>query len=531
MAVCMQNSPEFVFVWLGLWAIRCAPAMINFNLTGDALIHCLKVSGAGLVLVDEDPKILDRVIAERQRVEQELRIILAVLDQELKGKVAAKPIHRPDDRYRAGLKANFPSAIFYTSGTTGLPKGASMTTSRMHMAASRRGQGFGQRPGPGGDRWYVCMPMYHGTGGILGIICIMSGTSIAIGKGFSVRRFWHDIHDSESTHFLYVGETARYLLAAPPSPLDKDHKLRCMYGNGLRPDVWKPFQQRFNVPEVCEFFNSSEGLLSLFIWNRGDYSAECVGHHGALLRYLTHDLYVPVQIDYETNDIAKDPKTGFAKRSSYGDGGEILVQLPNKEAFAGYWNNPAATEKKYIIDVFRKGDLYYRTGDALRRTDDGRWFFLDRLGDTYRWKSENVSTAEVAEVLGRYDGIHEANVYGVKVPGHEGRAGCAALAIAPEMKEMFDWKAFAREARRQLPRYAVPVFVRVQDGEVGGGASHNNKQDKVKLRTEGVEPGLRGSKVFGGERDEVLWLPPKGDEYTPFGKAEWQNLISGKARL
>lgn len=504
--------------------------MINFNLTGDALIHCLKVSGAKLVLVDADPKVLDRIADEKQRIEKELGIVPVVLSEELKGTIAAKPVQRPDDSYRTGVKAYFPSAIFYTSGTTGFPKGASMTTARMHMTGCLRGNVWGNKPGPGGDRWYVCMPMYHGTGGIMGMQCIMAGISLAIGKGFSVRRFWHDVHDSESTLFLYVGETARYLLAASSGPLDKDHKVRCMYGNGLRPDVWKRFQERFNVPEVVEFFNSSEGMLALYNWSRGDYSAGCVGHHGALMRYMTH-FYVPVQIDHETNEIVKDPKTGFAKRTSYSEGGEILVKLHSKDAFAGYWNNPAATEKKYITDVFQKGDLYYRSGDALRRTDDGRWFFMDRLGDTYRWKSENVSTAEVAETLGRYPGIQEANVYGVKVPGHEGRAGCVALTIAPEMKRTFDWRGFASAARKQLPRYAVPVFVRVQEGEVGVGASHNNKQDKVKLRTEGVDPGAKGSKVPGGERDRMFWLSPKGEGYVPFGEQEWQSLVNGAAKL
>lgn len=402
----------------------------------------------------------------------------------------------------------------------------------MHMSGARRARGIANlKRGPGGDRWYVCMPMYHGTGGITGMTMLISGVSLAIGKGFSVRNFWRDIHDSESTFFIYVGETARYLLAAPPSPLDKDHKVRCMYGNGLRPDVWLRFRERFNVPEVAEFFNSSEGMLALFVWNRGDYSANCVGHHGALMRFYLRNTFVPVEIDHETNEIVRDSKTGWAKRKPCNEGGEILVKLPEESFFAGYWNNPEATQKKYVHDVFAKGDLYYRSGDALRRTDDGRWFFLDRLGDTYRWKSENVSTAEVAETLGHFPGILEANVYGVEVPSHEGRAGCAALTIAPEQKKNFDWKSLAAYAKARMPRHAVPVFIRVLQDEVGAAASHNNKQDKVKLRAEGVDPAKRGEKVVNGKGDEIYWIPPKRKGYVKFEDEDWRRLVDGKARL
>ena len=361
--------------------------------------------------------------------------------------------------------------------------------------------------------------------------CVMAGISLAIGKGFSVRNFWHDVRDSESTFFVYVGETARYLLAAPPSPLDKEHKVRCMFGNGLRPDVWLPFRERFGVPEVGEFFDSSEGMFSLFVWNRGDYSVDCVGHHGALLRFAMRNTLVPVAINHETNEIVRDPKTGFAKRNSYNEGGEILVKLADESLFPGYWNNPEATKKMFDRDVFKKGDLYYRSGDALKRTDDGRWIFMDRLGDTYRWKSENVSTAEVAEAVGRYSGIFEAIVYGVEVPWHEGRAGCAALTIASERRENFDWRGLATHARKQLPGYAVPVFVRVLDGEVGRAASHNNKQDKVALRAEGVDPSKKGSKAAGGEEDKIYWLSPKSDKYVRFEDRDWRNLVGGTARL
>ena len=360
---------------------------------------------------------------------------------------------------------------------------------------------------------------------------IISGVSVAIGKRFSVHDFWTDVRDSESTFILYVGETARYLLAASPHPLDKQHKVRCMHVNGLRADVWRLFQERFGVDEVWEFFSSSEGMFGSIVYCRGDYLANTVGHHGAILRYLLRNKFIPVEIDIETNSIVRDSETGFAKRKSYEEGGEILVQIPNEAAFPGYRGAPEATEKKFARNVFRKGDLYYRTGDALRRTPDGRWFFQDRLGDTYRWKSENVSTAEVAQVLGQFPGILEANVYGVKVPGSDGQAGCAAVIIAPEQRKAFDWGSLARFALERLPRYAVPVFVRVVSGEIGIMGSHNNKQNKVPLRLEGINPELRGTKMAGGEADVFFWMPTKEERYVPFDEEDWTRLVQGTARL
>lgn len=381
----------------------------------------------------------------------------------------------------------------------------------------------------GVDRWYNSMPLYHGTGAITSGCCLLQGVSIAIAPKFSVSRFWNDIHDSKSTCFIYVGETARYLLNAPPHPLERDHNLRLAYGNGLRPDVWEKFQTRFNVPEIGEFFNSTEGIFALLNYDRGPFLEACVGHHGWLFRRLLHNVFIPVKIDHETGDIWRDPKTGLAQRTTYEEGGELIVAIPNKEAFQGYWRSQAATDKKYVLDVFKKGDLYYRSGDALRRDGEGRWHFLDRLGDTFRWKSENVSTAEVALTIGQYPGIAEANVYGVVVPNHEGRAGCAAVHLDPNHTgPAVEYNDLLRYTRERLPRYAVPVFLRLvkESSHI-----HNHKQNKVPLRKEGVEPGLIGTEVPEGKEDVFLWLPPKSDQYVPFTAKDWEALSAGQARL
>lgn len=207
-----------------------------------------------------------------------------------------------------------------------------------------------------------------------------TGTTLCLALKFSVTNFWDDIRASRATWFVYVGETLRYLLAAPPSPRDKEHNVHSVYGNGLRPDVWKEFRDRFGIIKIFEFFNSTEGVLALDNPTRGDYRAHSVGHHGLLLRNRYHDTYIPVAIDPESGEIQRHPETGFAERLPYEVGGEILVAQPSAYVppFIGYYGNEDATEKKFVRDVFKKGDRYYRTGDALRRDSDGRWYFLDR---------------------------------------------------------------------------------------------------------------------------------------------------------
>ncbi|KAI5195275.1 acetyl-CoA synthetase-like protein [Aureobasidium subglaciale] len=539
-AIYLQNSPEFMFTMLATWALGTAPAMINYNLAGDALLHCLKISGSKVLVVDEDAACRQRIEECRHRIEQELGMEIIVLEQSTKATIAAVSSKRPEAHHRANVDGETPVCVIYTSGTTGLPKASHFHLERIWFLGDYRRRLTNQTAGPGGDVFYNCMPLYHGTGGVLAAGCMASGITLAIGRKFSTSGFWDEIRESDSTAFVYVGETARYLLSAPPSPRDKDHKVRLMHGNGMRPDVWRKFQERFGVTDVMEFFNSTEGVFTLNNYSRNDHYADAVGHHGAIFRTVFRNTYVPVKLDYETGEIWRHPKTGFAHRQPYEEGGEMLVKVADENVFKGYWNAPEATAKKYARDVFEKGDLYYRSGDALRRTSDGKWFFMDRLGDTFRWKGENCSTTEVAECLGRFPTIKEPNVYGVEVPGksflnwssrqsHDGRACCAAVYVEPADRASFDFRAFLTHSQKLLPKYAVPLFLRfIQDDQAH--TMHNNKQNKTQLRREGVNP-EKVSHGEAGSRDTLYWLPPRGDTYVPFGDAEWQRIVAGKAKL
>lgn len=527
-ATYLTNSADFVVIWLGLWCIGCAPAMLNYNLRGDAMLHCLKIADVKVVLVDAEPECAGRFDEVRGRM-QELGVTPFTVNAALLDKIYSGSTAVPGDEYRERVSGFDPACLLYTSGTTGLPKGGKFMINRYHDRGSSDTLPFDQTAGPAGDRWYCCMPLFHGTGGLAVMAALTSGMSVAIGKKFSTSGFWDDVHDSHSSMFVYVGEAARYLLMAPPHPRERDHRLRGMYGNGMRPDVWTRFKARFNVPEVIEFFNSTEGVLGMVVHSKGPFTATTVGHHGALLRAALNNVYVPVPVDTETGALVRDPRTGFATRNAYTTGGEILVAVPSEAAFAGYHNNAAATQKKFERDVFKKGDLFYRSGDALRRDADGRWFFLDRLGDTYRWKSENVSTAEVAEALGSYAGIGEAIVYGTLVPRHDGRAGCVALRLGDGVDAAaFDWRALLAYARTKLPRYAVPVFLRLVSV---GSNTDNQKQNKGPLRLEGIEIDRFGEKVVGGDGDVVLWAKPGADSYVRFTLEDLRALREGELSI
>lgn len=516
----LTNSPDLVFAWLGLWSIGAAPAMINCNLVGDALLHCLRISGANKLLLDNDEKISEHVQGVRDQIEKGIGMTILPMNH-VKSMVSKVEAGRPADIHRAGVKGDWPIAMFYTSGTTGLHKGVTFTVERAYQVGLSHK--VGSKLVTDDDRWYNCMPLYHATGGIVAVSSLMNGNTFLIGKKFSTSTFWHDVHDSRATWITYVGETCRYLLAAPPSPLDKNHNVKGMFGNGLRPDVWKKFKDRFNVELIVEFFSSSEGVFNLLNYCRGDYLATAVGHHGAITRALTRKVLVPVKIDESTGNIIRDPKSGFALRQPYEVGGEIIVRVSNDKVFPGYHGDEEATRKKYARDVFQKDDLWYRSGDCLKRTADGRWFFVDRLGDTFRWKGENVSTAEVAEILGHYPGIIEVKVYGISLPHHDGKAGCAAIYIDPAHKDSFDFADFLRYSCSHLPKYAVPLFLRLVT-EIT--PTHNNKQNKVPLKAEGINP----EKTKG---DEILWITEdgKGLSYKQFCRENWNELQNGRVRL
>ena len=323
----------------------------------------------------------------------------------------------------------------------------------------------------------------------------------------------------------YVGETLRYLLSAPPETdpisgeiLDRKHNVRLAFGNGLRPDVWNRFKDRFGIETIAEFYGATEAPSATWNLSSNEFSKGAIGRNGPLGGFLLSFETAIVKVDCVAEAPLRSGPNNFCTRVPRGEPGELLQRVNAADigvTFQGYFNNLKASESKVMRDVFAKGDAWFRTGDVIRWDTEGRWWFVDRIGDTFRWKSENVSTAEVSEALGSYAPIDEINVYGVEIPHHDGRAGCAAVAFNREVDQgLLD--GLAEHATKSLPRYAVPIFIRTTKDM---GRTGNNKQQKHLLRAQGVAPGT----------DRVFWL--QGGRYVEMGDQERDELNAGRARL
>lgn len=541
-AVNMMNSAQFVFVALAIWSLGAIPAMINYNLTGDGFTHSVRVATARLLITEPEVEATTLNDATRSVVfsptfrNNSFPLELAVLDESLTKSLNYFPPYRAPDAVRSGIVGRSPQVLIFTSGTTGLPKAALVTWERTHLSSGTTLRWLGLRnvTTSNPDRYYTAMPLYHSSGFQLNFhICLLGSITTVIGRKFSASQFWNDVSASRATVIQYVGETLRYLLTNPPRPDDATrHHVRLAFGNGLRADVWDRFRTRFGVEDIAEFYGATEGTGGTMNYSRNSFASGAIGSPGQIFHTLLGPSYPLVQVDWDTETPHRDPTTGFCIKSPPNTPGELIVRLDEKDIggrFQGYHNNPDASAKKILRSVFRKDDAYFRTGDVMVVDDEHRMWFSDRIGDTFRWKSENVSTAQVGEVLGHHRLVQEANVYGVTVPGHEGRAGCAAVLMEPaaldaqggglkdEVKE-----SLAQWCGNSLPRYAVPVFLRVVKELVVTGT---NKQQKPKLRLEGVEP---GEKMRG---DRVYWLKPGSGRYEEFGEREWRELQGGRVKL
>jgi len=482
-ALLMQNRPEYLSTWGGLAKIGVTTALINTNLSGKALAHAIDAAGTRKLLIGSECMSLFESLGADARAglqtflmqDSANRVQSPAGIEDISPALDAQPATNPDRSHRAGVTAGDPLVFIYTSGTTGLPKAAKMSHLRFTMTGLvSLIAGFGPR-----DVMYCALPLYHSAGGAMAVMTVInSGGTLALRRRFSASHFWEDVRDMEATAFQYIGEFCRYLLNQPDHAQDASHKLKFAIGNGLRPDIWPDFQSRFALPKVVEFYGATEGNVAIT-----NFEGK-VGSVGKPPPIVPAPLLVRYDVENDEHIRGDD---GLCIECKPDEVGEMLGEIPADSntaqgRFEGY-TSKEATEKKILRDVKKQGDTFFRTGDLLKCDAAGYFYFIDRIGDTFRWKGENVSTQEVAEAVGIYPGVEMVNVYGVEVAGTDGRAGMAAMILADS--STFDGAALYKLATDQLPAYARPVFVRLQpQAEVTG----TFKLRKVELQREGYDP-------------------------------------------
>lgn len=494
-ALAMDNRPEFLFVWFALAKLGAVTAVLNTQIGGRALAHALDVTKAGRTIVGEEclaafdtPEVARLQTSLWLVRDAEKPAAAALRDRvalDLGARAAIEPTRDPDVAWRAGLTAGDAVLYIFTSGTTGLPKAAVVSHARWLLTGEVMVVSLETGVE---DCFYTFLPLYHAAAAVSSTAtALCSGASIALRRKFSRREFWADVRRHRATACQYVGEICRYLLSEPPRPDDRDHTLRKMIGTGLGVETWTRWVERFGPMQIFEGWGATEANANTI--NLDNRPGSC----GRVPYWEKTNLRL-VRYDVESESHPRDAQ-GHMIVCAPGEAGEAIGMIhdyPDIVAgrFEGY-TSPEATERKILRNVFVEGDAWWSSGDLLRCDDDGYCWFVDRIGDTFRWKSENVSTMEVADAFADMPGVESVTVYGVQVPGAEGRAGMAAVVMQAGVP--FDPVAFHRRGAEHLPRYAAPLFVRVAPA---ADMTTTFKLRKVELQRQGFDPALCGDPLF-----------------------------------
>jgi len=510
----MPNRPEYMAIWLGITGAGGIAALLNTHLAGAALAHCIDIVEPRHIIVAD--ALVEALESARPHLATAAKIWShgggAPQYPDVADAVAGFSGAALAGRERRTVSIDDRALYVYTSGTTGLPKAANISHYRL-MVWTHWFAGM-METGPG-DRMYNCLPMYHSIGGAVATgAALVNGGSVAIREKFSAGTFWDDVVRFDCTLFQYIGELCRYLVQAPAHPLETRHRLRLCCGNGLRADVWEAFKRRFRIPQILEFYAATEANVSLF---------NVEGRPGAIGRtppFMAHRGSIAlVKFDVERNMPLRN-EHGFCVRCAPNEAGEAIGRISHDAAdrgtrFDGYTDR-TETERKILRDVFERGDAWFRTGDLMRRDDSGFYFFVDRIGDTFRWKGENVATSEVTAAITAFPGIVDANVYGVAVPGAEGRAGMAELVCAGAI----DLAAFREHLARRLPKYARPVLLRMRN-EID--VTPTFKQMKNDRAAGGYDPSTCPDALYVHD--------PERRAYVALDRPLYERIVTGKMRL
>ena len=474
-AIDIENRPELLAAVAGCAKLGVCAALVNTSQRGKVLVHSINLVQPKAAIIGAE--LADAVAEVRDQLHLDADRFFCFADQDTLENAGTVPdgfrnlaelitdcsSENPDSVNRIYLKD--PLFYIYTSGTTGMPKAVVFNNGRWWKAYGAFGYSA-VRLTPE-DRMYCTLPCYHATGMVIcwaSVIC--AGGGLVLARKFSTSRFWDDIRKYDCTSFGYVGELCRYLHEQPAQPNDLDNKIRVIVGNGLRPGIWMPFKERFGIERVVELYASSEGNVAFTNVFNFDNT---VG--------FSPVSYAIVKYDKEAEAPIRNSK-GFMVKVDKGEAGLMLGEISDKTPFDGY-TDKEKTEQVILRDVFKKGDAWFNTGDMMRDIGFRHAQFVDRLGDTFRWKGENVSTTEVEQIVDQHQGVVETVVYGVEIPNTNGRAGMAQLRLeCPH--DQFDFNALSEYLARELPAYAIPVFLRVNEQEMETTGTFKHQKNKLK---------------------------------------------------
>lgn len=513
-ALILENSPEYICLWLGLSKLGVITALININLRLDSLFYCISVANVRAIIFGKNfsgaiKEIQTQIpdIIQLYSVGSSSSTVASAIDlqKSLEGSSPERPVCTHYKSFEDVL------LYIYTSGTTGMPKAAVVTCARFFRFAYGIFCAVSIRPD---DRIYCSLPLYHTAGGIVGVgQCLLNGCTLVLRQKFSVSKFWDDCVDSKATVIQYIGEICRYLLAQPQNSSEKQHSLRLAIGNGLRPQIWKEFQTRFGIKQIGEFYGSTEGTASIVNIDNTPGACGFVSEIAPAICPV-----VIVKVDPDTGVLVRGAD-GLAIRTKPGEVGQIVGKSLKGDPslrFDGYLN-PMETSKKVAHDVFSKEDTFFLSGDLVVRDELGYIYFHDRTGDTFRWRGENVSTTEVESVMSKALDLRDVVVYGVTVPGTEGRAGMAAIV---DTDNKVNLEALTQSIKQLLPSYAYPLFLRiVHKVDVTG----TFKLQKIKLKKEGFDIGI--------VEDQLFYFDSKEKMYVALDESKYELIIRGEIRM
>ena len=507
----MENKPEFIFIWLGLSKLGVTVACLNNNIKSKSLAHCITTSKSKSLIVSSD--LIDNFSSAEDLIEEDLSVFISGKPiqgfNNIDDDVGENFSKRPNKKDVRDKLINSQSIFYiYTSGTTGMPKASRFSHQKFIVGSGLQMYSLNMKST---DKTYMVLPLYHATGGVVGLgSTFLTGGTLVLKRKFSVEKFWEDCVNYEITTITYIGELLRYLISAKESPYEKKHKVRGIYGNGLRPDVWKVVQERFGINKIIEFYGASEGNISL---------TNVDSHYGSIGRippYAAKAMPTKiVKFDVENEKIMRN-SNGFCIECENDETGECIGFIPEEDKFSGKfegYTDEKATNKKILTDVFEKGDRWFSSGDLLKKDKQGYFYFVDRIGDTFRWKSENVATSEVSEAISTYPGIKEANVYGVLVPGEDGRAGMASVVIDDTflLDNLYEYLSL------HLPKYSIPVFIRIADEIEITGTFKYKKTDLAKV---GFDPSLVKDKLYVASSEKNTFVDLNDDLFQKISNRE-----------